>query len=70
MSEGEDVIRVTVRPVPADEEMAVISAVIAALRAGESGVPEEAVPRGGGRERWARAGRREVLRPIDRDASE
>jgi hypothetical protein len=46
--------------------MAAISAVVATLalqQGGENG--DEAQPIGGGRERWTRAGRREVLRSAE-----
>ena len=68
MSETDDAIRIAVTPEPTPEEMAAISAVVAGLAAsGAPGHGDEREPSGGGRERWALAGRREVLRPMDRD---
>jgi len=68
MSETDDAIRIVLTPEPTPEELAAISVVVAGLAAsGTTGNEDERGPSGGGRERWALAGRREVLRPMDRD---
>lgn len=67
MSEHEQRIRLSVHPEPTDEEMAAIAAAVTALVSRNDGDCAEPPDRGGGRERWARAGRRELLRPFERD---
>lgn len=70
MNETDDAMRVSVTPEPTPEEMAAISAVVVGLvvsGANGHGNQAERGTSGGGRERWALAGRREVLRPMDRD---
>lgn len=47
--------------------MAAIAAAVTALVSRNDGDCAEPPDRGGGRERWARAGRRELLRPFERD---
>jgi hypothetical protein len=62
----DDQIRVYVEPEPSPEEMAALSAVVAtlALQQGSENC-DEGQRAGGGRERWTRAGRREVLRSAE-----
>lgn len=60
-------IRISVSPEPGPEEMAAIGALVAALSRLQDGENGETIPSGGGREKWRTAGRRELLRPIDRD---
>jgi|GEM_PF-3003500 len=68
MSETDDAIRIAVTPEPTLEELAAISVVVAGLAvSGTTGREHGSPPSGGGRSRWALAGRREVLRPMDRD---
>jgi hypothetical protein len=63
--EPDDQIRVYVEPDPSPEEMAAISAVVALALQQGSASGDGAQPAGGGRERWTRAGRREVLRSAE-----
>ena len=61
-------IRISVSPEPTPEEMAALSAIVIAVAEQQSNETGEDLETGGGRRvRWARAGRREVLRPFDRD---
>lgn len=60
-------VRISVSPEPGAEELAAISAVVAGLSRLPNGEERATMPAGGGREKWRAAGRREVLRPVDRD---
>lgn len=60
--------RIDISPEPSPEEMAAIASVIAGLTSRQVAFPkEQRDSRFDGRERWAAAGRRDVLRPMDRD---
>lgn len=67
MSERNVRLRLIVSPEPNDEEMAAIVVAVTALASRNGADREEPPDLGGSREHWARAGRRELLRPFERD---
>ena len=64
----DDQLRIHVYPEPTPEELAAIVAVIGSLRAADpdGGDPESSTR---GRDRWAKTGRREVLRATEWERS-
>lgn len=62
MSKHPEPVRIHVHPEPAPEEMAAISAVVAALASRPDTNREESTSGVDGRERWREAARRETLR--------
>ncbi len=67
MNEQEERLRLQVDPQPTDEELAAIAAAVTALVSRNGDGRDEPPDMGGGRWRWKRAGRRELLQGFERD---